>query len=120
MEQEPKAVQVHTLPEADSGTPVPWFSPARPSYKWWVTLALMVSILTQGLSFGTVNVALPSMMTNLQAELATIQWVITAFMVTRTVVMPMADWGATVLGTRTFYLILRHDSRHETDLFDLR
>ena len=54
-------------PEVDSGTPAPWFSPERQSYKWWVTLALMVSILTQGLSFGTVNVALPSMMTNLQA-----------------------------------------------------
>lgn len=69
--------------------------------------------LTQGLSFGTVNVALPSMMTNLQAELATIQRVITAFMVMRTVVMPMAGWVAAVLGTRTFYLILRHDSRQE-------
>ena len=93
------------LPEAGSGTPAAWFSPERPSYKWWVTLALMVSILTQGLSFGTVNIALPSMMTNLQAELETIQWVITAFMVTRTVVMPMVGWVAAVLGTRTFYLL---------------
>jgi len=105
VEQEPKAVQVPMLPEAASGTSAPWFSPERPSYKWWVTLALMVSILTQGLSFGTVNIALPSMMTNLQAELETIQWVITAFMVTRTVVMPMVGWVAAVLGTRTFYLL---------------
>ncbi len=76
------------------GAPAPptstsWFSPERPSYKWWVTLALMLGILTQGLNFGTVNVALPSMMTSMQAEVDTIQWVITSFMITRTVVMPM-------------------------------
>jgi EmrB/QacA subfamily drug resistance transporter len=65
----------------------------------------MVSILTQGLSFGTVNVALPSMMTTLQAEVDTIQWVITSFMITRTVVMPAVGWMAAVAGVRTFYLL---------------
>jgi EmrB/QacA subfamily drug resistance transporter len=105
VEQKSEAVQVHTPLPAASSPKAPWFSPERPSYKWWVTFALMLSILTQGLSFGTVNVALPSMMTNLQAEIETIQWVITAFMVTRTVAMPMVGWVAAVLGTRTFYLL---------------
>jgi DHA2 family multidrug resistance protein len=71
----------------------------------WVTVALMLGILTQGLNFGTVNVALPSMMTSLQAEVETIQWVITVFMITRTVVMPTVGWVASVLGPRTFYLL---------------
>ena len=105
MDQEPEAVQVHTPPEAGSSTKAPWFSPERPSYKWWVTLALMLSMLAQGLNFGTVNVALPSMMTSLQAEIETIQWVITSFMITRTVVMPAVGWLAAVLGARTFYLL---------------
>jgi EmrB/QacA subfamily drug resistance transporter len=81
-----------------------WLSPEHPAHKWWVTLALMLGILTQGLNFGTVNVALPSMMTNLRADVETIQWVITAFMVTRTVVMPTVGWVAAVAGPRTFYL----------------
>ena len=105
MAQEPESVQVHTPPQADSATPAAWFSPERPSYKWWITVALMLGILTQGLNFGTVNIALPSMMTSLQAEVETIQWVITAFMVTRTVVMPMVGWVTAVLGARTFYLL---------------
>lgn len=105
MEQEPEAVRVYTPPEPGSDTPALWFSPERPSYKWWVTFALMLGILTQALNFGTVNVALPSMMTSLQAEIETIQWVITAFMITRTVVMPMVGWAAAVLGSRTFYLL---------------
>jgi MFS family permease len=102
--QEPESAQMSTLPLADSSPVVAWLSPERPSYKWWVTLALMLGILTQGLNFGTVNVALPSMMTSLQAEVDTIHWVITAFMITRTVVMPMVGWLAAVAGSRTFYL----------------
>ena len=105
MAQESKSAQVHTPPEANASLQTAWFSPERPSYKWWVTFALMLGILAQGLTFGTVNVALPSMMTALQAEIDTIQWIITAFMITRTVVMPMVGWVAAVLGPRTFYML---------------
>lgn len=105
MAEESEVVQVHAPPHADRATRAAWFSPERPSYKWWVTLALMLGILTQGLNFGTVNIALPSMMTSLQAEVETIQWVITAFMVTRTVVMPMVGWLNAVAGPRNFYLL---------------
>jgi len=62
----------------------------------------MLGILTQGLNFGTLNVALPSMMTNLRADVETIQWVITSFMVTRTVVMPTIGWVAAVAGSPSF------------------
>jgi EmrB/QacA subfamily drug resistance transporter len=65
----------------------------------------MLGILTQGLNFGTLNVALPSMMTNLRADVETIQWVVTSFMVTRTVVMPTIGWVSAVAGPRTFYLL---------------
>lgn len=104
MPQESESAQVQTLPEAKRRPRAAWFSPEQPSYKWWVTFALMLGILTQGLNFGTVNVALPSMMTSLQAEVDTIHWVITSFMITRTVVMPMVGWLGAVLGARTFYL----------------
>ena len=69
MDHESESDQVRTLPQTSTSTPASWFSPERPSYKWWVTVALMLGILTQGLNFGTVNVALPSMMTSLQAEI---------------------------------------------------
>ena len=100
MAQNSESTQVHALPQAGHGTQFRWFSPERPSYKWWVTFALMLGILTQGLNFGTVNVALPSMMTSLQAEVETIQWIITSFMITRTVVMPMVGWVAAVMSPR--------------------
>jgi EmrB/QacA subfamily drug resistance transporter len=102
--QESESELVYPVSKKGNGQQSPWFSPERPSHKWWVTVALMLGILTQGLNFGTVNVALPSMMTNLRADVETIQWVVTAFMITRTVVMPTVGWVAAVAGPRTFYL----------------
>jgi DHA2 family multidrug resistance protein len=90
--------------DGSNGKTLGWLSPEQPSYRWWVTFALMLGILTQGLNFGTVNVAVPSMMTSLRADVETIQWVSTAFLITRTVVMPTVGWVAAVVGQRTFYL----------------
>ncbi|HXH09608.1 MAG TPA: DHA2 family efflux MFS transporter permease subunit [Alphaproteobacteria bacterium] len=104
MAHEAETEQLPPSFEEGNGKRRSWLSPESPSYKWWVTVALMLGILTQGLNFGTVNVALPSMMTNLRADVETIQWVSTAFMITRTVVMPTVGWVAAVAGPRTFYL----------------
>jgi EmrB/QacA subfamily drug resistance transporter len=100
--QEPE--RSHAVLEEANGKKPSWLSPEHPAHKWWVTIALMLGILTQGLNFGTLNVALPSMMTSLRADVETIQWVVTSFMVTRTVIMPTVGWVAAVAGSRTFYL----------------
>ena len=106
LDHEAESAQIRTLPKTSPSTPAAWLSPERPSYKWWVTVALMLGILTQGLNFGTVNVALPSMMTSLQAEVETIQWVVTSFMITHTVVMPTVGWVVAVLAYRDCYLAI--------------
>jgi EmrB/QacA subfamily drug resistance transporter len=103
--QEPGPEGAHALLEEGNGKKTAWLSPEHPSHKWWVTFALMLGILTQGLNFGTLNVALPSMMTSLRADVETIQWVVTSFMVTRTVVMPTIGWVSAVTGPRNFYLM---------------
>ena len=100
----PEPERSQAISEESNGKKTSWLSPEHPSHKWWVTLALMLGILTQGLNFGTLNVALPSMMTNLRADVETIHWVVTSFMVTRTVIMPTVGWVAAVAGSRTFYL----------------
>ena len=100
----PEPERSQAISEESNGKKTSWLSPVHPSHRWWVTLALMLGILTQGLNFGTLNVALPSMMTNLRADVETIQWVVTSFMVTRTVIMPTVGWVAAVAGSRTFYL----------------
>jgi EmrB/QacA subfamily drug resistance transporter len=102
--QESEPAHSHPPPEEGNGQKTSWLSPEHSSHKWWVTFALMLGILTQGLNFGTLNVALPSMMTSLRADVETIQWVVTSFMITRTVIMPTVGWVAAVAGSRRFYL----------------
>jgi len=43
---------------------------------------------------------IPNMMTSLRANVAQIQWVLTAFMIARTVVMPTLSWLGGPLGNR--------------------
>jgi EmrB/QacA subfamily drug resistance transporter len=54
---------------------------------------------------GSINIAVPTMMTSLQVDVMQIQWVLTAFMVARTVVMPTLGWLGGRLGNRRLYLI---------------
>lgn len=72
--------------------------------KWGISLAVILGSLTTSVMGGTVNVALPTMMTSLRAEVHQIQWVLTAFMITRTVIMPTLGWVGGRLGNRRLYL----------------
>jgi EmrB/QacA subfamily drug resistance transporter len=53
---------------------------------------------------GSINIAVPTMMTSLRVDVSQIQWVLTAFMIARTVVMPTLGWLGSVLGNRRLYL----------------
>jgi DHA2 family multidrug resistance protein len=53
---------------------------------------------------GSINIAVPTMMTSLRADVTQIQWVLTAFMIARTVVMPTLSWLGGLMGNRRLYL----------------
>ncbi len=65
---------------------------------------MILGSLTTSVMFGSVNIALPTMMTSLRAEVNQIQWVLTAFMITRTVMMPTLGWVGGLFGNRRLYL----------------
>ena len=73
--------------------------------KWGISLAMILGSLTTSIMFGSLNISLPTMMTSLRAEVNQIQWVLTAFMITRTVMMPTLGWVGGILGNRRLYLI---------------
>ncbi|ETX08403.1 MAG: hypothetical protein ETSY2_05650 [Candidatus Entotheonella gemina] len=72
--------------------------------KWVISIAIILGSLTTSVMFGSVNIALPTMMTSLRAEVNQIQWILTAFMITRTVMMPTLGWVGGMLGNRRLYL----------------
>ncbi len=53
---------------------------------------------------GSIDIAVPTMMTNLRADVSEIQWVLTSFMIARTVVMPTLSWLGGLMGNRRLYL----------------
>jgi EmrB/QacA subfamily drug resistance transporter len=77
---------------------------AAPSARWAISLSLILGCLTHSVMMGSINVAVPSMMTSLRADVTQIQWVLSAFMIARTVVMPTLGWLGGLLGNRRLYL----------------
>ena len=51
----------------------------------------------------SVGIAIPSMMTNLRADLDHIQWVVTTYLLIQTLLMPMTGWLTALLGRRNLF-----------------
>lgn len=77
---------------------------AAPSARWAISLSLILGCVTHSVMMGSINIAVPTMMTSLRADVSQIQWVLTAFMIARTVVMPTLGWLGGLLGNRRLYL----------------
>ena len=93
--------QATTAPGAPtSGAP----GRVTPSAPWAISLSLILGCLTHSVMMGSINIAVPTMMTSLRADVTQIQWVLSAFMIARTVVMPTLGWLGGRLGNRRLYL----------------
>ncbi|MBM3224042.1 MAG: DHA2 family efflux MFS transporter permease subunit [Candidatus Tectomicrobia bacterium] len=100
MASSPRQALTATTPRA------PTIAQARtPSAPWAISLSIILGCLTHSVMMGSINIAVPTMMTSLRADVAQIQWVLTAFMIARTVVMPTLGWLGGWLGNRRLYLI---------------
>src|SRR5438552_15905279 len=94
-----------TQPTTAPGVPIVGArGPVAPSARWAISLSLILGCLTHSVMMGSINIAVPTMMTSLRADLSQIQWVLTAFMIARTVVMPTLSWLGGLLGNRRLYL----------------
>jgi EmrB/QacA subfamily drug resistance transporter len=94
-----------TQPSLPPGARPPDPRAVAPSARWAISLSIILGSLTHSVMMGSINIAVPTMMTSLQVDVMQIQWVLTAFMVARTVVMPTLGWLGGRLGNRRLYLI---------------
>jgi EmrB/QacA subfamily drug resistance transporter len=65
----------------------------------------MLGALTVSLNFGVLNVAIPTMMSSLSADLDRIQWVSTAYQIVQAVLIPAVGWLGARLGTKRLFII---------------
>ena len=75
------------------------------SERFLITVAVMSATLIQVLDTTIVNVALPHMAGNLGASTDQISWVLTSYLVSSAIVMPLTGYFADVIGRKRFLLI---------------
>jgi len=72
--------------------------------KWIITLAVMTGTLMSVLDASIVNVALPYMRGNLGASIEEITWVITGYILSTVIMMPLASLLSSRFGRKRFYI----------------
>jgi MFS transporter, DHA2 family, multidrug resistance protein len=96
---------MRTQPQTVTPPPAP---PAVPSpsaaYRRWAMTSIVLGGFISVLTYHVVNMVIPKMMSDLGADVVTIRWVITAYMLANAVGMPLAGWLARTLGARKLYI----------------
>ncbi len=78
---------------------------ARFSYKWMVTLVVIFGAFMSILDQTIVNITIPRLQHAFGADLDSVQWVLTAYILTQGVVTPTTAFFADRLGTKRFYML---------------
>ena len=82
--------------------------PARSSrglqYKWIVASVVILGVFMSILDQTIVNIAIPSLQTAFGADIHSVQWVLTAYILTQGVVTPTAAYFSDTFGIKRFYI----------------
>ncbi|MBX7111230.1 MAG: multidrug efflux MFS transporter [Dehalococcoidia bacterium] len=79
----------------------------RFEYKWVVAVVMVIGLFMELLDMTIVNVALPGFARDFEASATTIQWIVTGYLLSLAVVIPLSGWAGDRYGTkRTFMFAL--------------
>src|SRR5437899_2348150 len=74
-------------------------------YKWIVAMVVIIGVFMSILDQTIVNIAIPRLQTAFGADIHSVQWVLTAYILTQGVVTPTSAYFADTLGIKRFYII---------------
>ncbi|MFZ0704918.1 MAG: DHA2 family efflux MFS transporter permease subunit [Candidatus Korobacteraceae bacterium] len=80
-------------------------APAKPINPWVVTAAVMLATFMEILDTTVVNVSVPHIAGNLGATVDEGTWVVTSYLVSNAIVLPMSGWLANRLGRRRMLMM---------------
>ncbi len=72
--------------------------------KWLITVTVMLPAIMEIIDTSVANVALPHMQGSLNAGTDEVTWVLTSYLVSNAVVLPMTGWLARVFGRKRFLM----------------
>jgi MFS transporter, DHA2 family, multidrug resistance protein len=73
--------------------------------KWLITITVMLPAIMEIVDTSVANVALPHMQGSLNAGTDEVTWVLTSYLVSNAVVLPMTGWLARMFGRKRFLII---------------
>jgi DHA2 family multidrug resistance protein len=79
-------------------------SAAKTVNKWLITITVMLPTIMEIVDTSVANVALPHMQGSLNAGTDEITWVLTSYLVSNAVVLPMTGWLARLFGRKRFLI----------------
>jgi EmrB/QacA subfamily drug resistance transporter len=71
--------------------------------KWLVTAAVVSGTLCIGITMSMMNLAIPLMISALQTDIDTMQWIITGPMLMNIAIVPLVSWLTSLIGARHVY-----------------
>ena len=73
--------------------------------RWLIAIAVMTAAIMELIDTSAVNVSLPYIAGNLSATVEESTWVLTSYLVSNAIVLPLAGWFSTLFGRKRFYMI---------------
>lgn len=74
-------------------------------YKWWILGMVMLTTFMAVMDVTVVNVGLPTIMSSFHVGISSAEWVITAYMITMTIMLPSSGWLADRFGNKKFFIL---------------
>lgn len=78
--------------------------PVKTVNKWLVTISVMLPTIMEIVDTSVANVALPHMQGSLNAGTDEITWVLTSYLVSNAIVLPMTGWLSRIFGRKRFLI----------------
>lgn len=72
---------------------------------FWPTVAVLIGSFISILNITIVNIVVPQIMASFGTTVDRVKWVITAYMLSQSIVMPMIGWLGKVVGNKNLYII---------------
>ena len=83
----------------------PQLRPENPSYRWLVLAGVMIATFMAVLDATIVNVALPKLMASFGVSVDRVEWVLTAYLLVFSVMLPTSGWLADHFGYKLVFIL---------------
>lgn len=76
----------------------------HPKHPWLVAMTVMLATFMEVLDTSIANVSLPNIAGNLSAGVDESTWVLTSYLVSNAIILPLAGWFASLFGRKRFFM----------------